>query len=527
MSGRQLSVGARLALGFGIVLGLLAAVALTSLGQLAGFNRNVEALATTRLLQLITVAQASDSLGQITRSTGNVLVLDDEKQVKAELVAVRQHREHIAELLNRLGKTVLPGREQDLLKEIADARAAYLPQEDAFLQHAEHGDYSSAKDVLLKNVLPAQARLLDAMDRFEQFQVSLAADEARVAADAYHGTRLSIVALSVVALLVGLAAAWLIIRRLRSELGGEPAYARAVAVRIAGGDLTGEVRTDARGGDSLLHAMGKMAGNLRQLAGAVAAGAHTVSETSTQIAQGHVDLSQRTEEQAGTLEETATAMDELTAAVSRNAESARQASQFAVSASEVARRGGEAMGQVARTMGGITASSNRIADITGVIDAIAFQTNILALNAAVEAARAGEQGRGFAVVAAEVRNLAQRSAAAAREIKALIADSAGQVEAGAQQVEAAGGTMEEIVASVKKVSELIGEIAASSQEQSVGIEQVNRAVSQMEQVVQQNATLVEQASAATEAMKEQAGSLLEAVARFRLRQEGAAMPALA
>jgi methyl-accepting chemotaxis protein len=261
--------------------------------------------------------------------------------------------------------------------------------------------------------------------------------------------------------------------------------------------------------------------NLRTLVGEVAAGARTVADTSAQIAQGNADLSQRTEEQASTLEETASSMEELTSTVTQNAENAREASQLAVGASEVARKGGQVVGQVVSTMTGISESSRRISDIIGVIDGIAFQTNILALNAAVEAARAGEQGRGFAVVAAEVRNLAQRSAQAAKEIKTLIGDSVGKVDAGTRLVDAAGKTMEEIVDSVNKVSNLVAEIAAASQEQSSGIGQVNTAVTQMDHVVQQNASLVEEAAAATESMKQQAAALLQKVARFKLGEEAA------
>ena len=244
-----------------------------------------------------------------------------------------------------------------------------------------------------------------------------------------------------------------------------------------------------------------------------------VSDISAQIAQGNVDLSQRTEEQASTLEETASSMEELTSTVTQNAQNARQASTLAVSASDVARKGGQVVGQVVSTMTGISESSKKISDIISVIDGIAFQTNILALNAAVEAARAGEQGRGFAVVAAEVRNLAQRSASAAKEIKTLIGDSVNKVDAGTKLVGAAGKTMDEIVGSVKQVSDLITEIAAASQEQSAGIEQVNTAITQMDQVVQQNASLVEEATAATESMKEQASALLQMVSRFKFGGE--------
>jgi methyl-accepting chemotaxis protein len=287
--------------------------------------------------------------------------------------------------------------------------------------------------------------------------------------------------------------------------------------KVAAGDLTATPEgMDQFHTRRLAEAMDNMTGSLRTLVTEVVHGAQTVAETSAQIAQGNLDLSQRTEEQASTLEETASSMEELTSTVAQNAENAREASQLAVAASDVARKGGQVVGQVVSTMTGISDSSRRIGDIIGVIDGIAFQTNILALNAAVEAARAGEQGRGFAVVAAEVRNLAQRSAAAAKEIKGLIGDSVDRVEAGTKLVDNAGKTMAEIVTSVKKVSDLIAEIAAASQEQSSGIGQINTAVAQMEQVVQQNATLVEEASAATESMKDQAAALLQAVARFKL-----------
>jgi methyl-accepting chemotaxis protein len=287
--------------------------------------------------------------------------------------------------------------------------------------------------------------------------------------------------------------------------------------KVAAGDLT----ADPEGMDhfhtrKLAEALEEMTSGLRTLISEVASSAATVADTSAQIAQGNLDLSQRTEEQASTLEETASSMEQLTSTVAQNADNARQASELAVAASDVARKGGQVVGQVVNTMTGISDSSRRIGDIIGVIDGIAFQTNILALNAAVEAARAGEQGRGFAVVAAEVRSLAQRSAAAAKEIKDLINDSVSKVEAGTKLVDNAGKTMGEIVASVKKVSDLIAEIAAASQEQSSGIGQINTAVAQMEQVVQQNATLVEEASAATESMKDQAAALLNAVSRFKL-----------
>jgi methyl-accepting chemotaxis protein len=297
--------------------------------------------------------------------------------------------------------------------------------------------------------------------------------------------------------------------------------------RVAEGDLTATVGVSSHGEtQKMLEGLEDMTADLGALVSEVARSAHMVADTSAQIAQGNLDLSQRTEEQASTLEETASSMEELTSTVAQNADNARKASELAVGASDVARKGGQVVGQVVATMTDISQSSRKIGDIIGVIDGIAFQTNILALNAAVEAARAGEQGRGFAVVASEVRSLAQRSAAAAKEIKTLIGESVGKVEAGTKLVDSAGKTMDEIVASVKQVKDLIAEIAAASQEQSAGIGQVNTAVAQMEQVVQQNASLVEEATAATESMKEQAASLLRMVERFKLGEQGAAVTAL-
>jgi methyl-accepting chemotaxis protein len=364
-----------------------------------------------------------------------------------------------------------------------------------------------AADTQFQDMLKEFAELVQLEKRLSQESYEAAATASRRAVQIVLVLLLAAVLLSVgIAFLMSK----LIVRPLRVAMGA--------ADQIARGDLSADVQVGASKDETgqLLQALSEMTRNLRQLVGEVANGAHTVSDTSAQIAQGNLDLSQRTEEQASTLEETASSMEELTSTVTQNAENARQASQLAVGASEVARKGGHVVGQVVSTMTGISESSKKISDIIGVIDGIAFQTNILALNAAVEAARAGEQGRGFAVVASEVRSLAQRSAAAAKEIKTLIGDSVNKVEAGTKLVDAAGHTMEEIVSSVKKVSDLIAEIAAASQEQSSGIEQVNTAITQMDQVVQQNASLVEEATAATESMKDQAGSLLQLVSRFKL-----------
>jgi methyl-accepting chemotaxis protein len=364
-----------------------------------------------------------------------------------------------------------------------------------------------------QTLTPAGGQTTSALGKLIQLQQKLVETGERTAVQELSRAMTVLIFVGVLTMLMVAGIIWLLSRSITRPL----AHALTSVEFVAAGDLTRDIRAGSRDEvGQLLASLKTMQQNLRSLVGDVAAGAHTVSDTSAQIAQGNLALSQRTEEQAGTLEETASSMEELTSTVTQSAENAREASQLAVGASEVARKGGQAVGQVVITMDGISEASRKIADIIGVIDGIAFQTNILALNAAVEAARAGEQGRGFAVVAAEVRNLAQRSAAAAKEIKTLIGDSVDKVQAGTRLVDAAGQTMQEIVGSVTKVSDLIAEIAAASREQSSGIGQVNTAVMQMDQVVQQNASMVEEATAATESMKEQAAALLQLVSRFKL-----------
>ncbi|MDN7557725.1 methyl-accepting chemotaxis protein [Burkholderia orbicola] len=338
----------------------------------------------------------------------------------------------------------------------------------------------------------------------------------------YYRTLLGHLAVVFVIGFVISAAMLVIIRNVRGSLGGEPDEAAALAARIAQGDLTLPVPVRAGDRTSMMAAMHDMQARLQATIGGIRQSAEAIASASRQISAGNDDLSQRTEEQAASLEETAASMEQLTATVKQNADNARQASGLANNASDIARTGSDVVNRVIGTMGEIDDSSRKIADIIGVIEGIAFQTNILALNAAVEAARAGEQGRGFAVVAGEVRSLAQRSATAAKEIRELIVDSVERVRNGSTLVGQAGTTMGEILQAVARVTDIMGEIAAASEEQASGITQVGRAVTQMDQVTQQNAALVEEAAAAAASLQEQAARLRDAVGAFRVGNAGGA-----
>ncbi|WPH19588.1 methyl-accepting chemotaxis protein [Variovorax paradoxus] len=367
-----------------------------------------------------------------------------------------------------------------------------------------------------EQLLKESRALEKVLQRMVAYSDQQARDSMEDAARTFKTSRLLMVLMALAGIAISVGLGVVVARLLARQLGGEPGYAADVVGRIANGDLSESVQARSARAGSLLFSIKRMQDQLTEVVVRIKTSSDAIATASGEIAAGNQDLSSRTEEQASSLEQTAASMEELTSTVKQNADNARQANQLALSASEVAVKGGNVVGQVVDTMASINASSKKIVDIIGVIDGIAFQTNILALNAAVEAARAGEQGRGFAVVASEVRNLAQRSGAAAKEIKGLIDDSVGKVDQGSALVGEAGKTMAEIVGSVKRVTDIIGEITAASQEQSSGIEQVNQAIAQMDQVTQQNAALVEEAAAAAQSMQEQAASLVEAVSVFRL-----------
>ena len=397
-------------------------------------------------------------------------------------------------------------------QEVGETRRAYVGIRDRVLQLKRTDDAAAAR-AFTADFVPALRAYEVAVSQFTA-QFGRDVDDSRDRAQ--QATTRILTVLGAASLLALALAAFAIVQLSRS-ITGPLAIAVALAKQVADGDLTG--RIEVRGRDEvseLLAALRRMNDGLQKIVGTVRDGTEAIASASQEIATGNADLSSRTEQQASSLEETASSMEELTSTVKQNADSARQANQLAASASAVAVKGGEVVGQVVGTMTSINESSKKIVDIIAVIDGIAFQTNILALNAAVEAARAGEQGRGFAVVASEVRSLAQRSAAAAKEIKQLITDSVGKVADGTRLVDEAGRTMGDIVASVQRVTDIMAEISAASQEQSSGIEQVNQAVTQMDEATQQNAALVEQAAAAAESLQEQAARLTEAIGIFRI-----------
>jgi len=512
----KLRVSSRLGIGFGLVLALLSIITLTSLSRLYQLNRNVETYALDRVPKLVAATTWSEILMRNSLGMRDALILDDEKLIKSAMHTIDENRKALGIAQDAIIKADLSTKERALLQTMQDYRKDYTPLRLEVMQSLERGDYSSAKETMLGKLMPIQQKYMAAIRDLIDFEVEQSKVDAQQANASYRSGLALIIGLAILAVLAGAVAAFVIARSIVSQLGGEPAYAADIANRIADGDLTTKITLRSGDLDSLIYAIDKMQSNLAAIVGSVRISAESVATTADQVAGATQDLSQRTEEQASSLEETASSMEELTGTVKENTGNATQANNFAQSASANAEKGGLVVRQVVSTMETITASSKRIGDITAVIDGIAFQTNILALNAAVEAARAGEQGRGFAVVASEVRSLAQRSAAAAKEIKQLIGQSVEKVEFGARQVVEAGETIDKLVADVKRVSELMGEIANASVEQGQGIDQVNQTVSQMDSVVQQNAAVVEESASAADSMRIQAGHLLEAVGKFKI-----------
>jgi methyl-accepting chemotaxis protein len=510
----RLKIGPRLGLGFATVLVLTVVVGTFSVHQLGKVHDATVDLATNWLPAMGALGEYRSATATIRRSEAVYAMVDKPEEYAAEAARMEDQKRKAAVAWKRYSDTVTTDEERKVAKSVEEAEQRYYASLGRMLA-MPHGDADFDKKAR-KHYMesrPVFAALTAALDSDVDFQVKGGELAFKSAEASFGQTRVAVIGLLLFAVGIGAGFSLLIARSITRPL----ARAVQVAERVASGDLTSEVHVDsADETGQLLAALKRMNEGLVSIVSQVRNSSDSIATGSTEIATGNADLSQRTEEQASNLQQTAASMEELTTTVKQNADTAREATRLAGGASSAAVDGGRVVGRVVATMDDISQSSRKIGDIIGVIDGIAFQTNILALNAAVEAARAGEQGRGFAVVASEVRSLAQRSAQAAKEIKALIAESVEKVENGSKLVDEAGQSMNDIVAQVKRVGDLIQEISASSVEQSSGIGQIGDAVTQLDKVTQQNAALVEESAAAAESLRHQASQLAQTVSVFRL-----------
>ncbi|MGN6826997.1 methyl-accepting chemotaxis protein [Paucibacter sp. M5-1] len=519
----QMTVGKRLNLGFGLVLLILVIVATVALVKVnaitVALHANSDVHAPIQRFAINFRGSAHDRAIAVR----DVVLGSDPAERQKEVAAIDALAKFYAESAKPLEALVAKSEDKQELDKlyaaIKDIEAKAVATTQSIVKLVDSGDTAGAQSLLWSEAKPQYVQWLAAVNQLIDYEESRIQTQNKIALDQADGFLTVMLTALVLSLLCGVALAWTISRSIVRQLGAEPRALGDAARRVAGGDLgpvPGVLQAPA---DSVLASLGGMRESLAGIVAQVRQASDSIATGSAEIATGNADLSNRTEQQAASLQQTASSMSEMNVAVKQNADTARQATQLAASASAAAAKGGQVVGQVVATMDDISASSKKIADIIGVIDGIAFQTNILALNAAVEAARAGEQGRGFAVVASEVRSLAQRSAEAAKEIKTLIGASVVKVEAGTRLVSDAGATMDDIVSQVRNVSDLINEIGASTQEQTDGIGRVSGAVTELDRSTQQNAALVEQSAAAAESLKQQASRLAEVVRVFRQDQQ--------
>lgn len=513
----NMTISARLRLGFGVLVALILFMVLFSLGRFLSIDRANERMAQVDLASMVAATTITTAASDSATLGLSLFVLDKSHRSRTH-AAIVAHAKSIDQALARLDQLARNEQEKALLARLKSHRSQFAGHFAKVSELIEAENNFDANKIMTDDALPALEKLMMVVRELAGLQQQKMMESAE---GVKHDIRVSeklLIALGLLGLVVGMTCAILFARAIISPLQSAVRIAR----RVAAGDLT--TRIEVRSRDEigqLFQALKEMNDSLQHIIGAVCGSAATIGQAANEIARGNLDLSARTESQAGSLEETASSMEELTSTVRQNASNSVEANQLVRSASGVAERGGQVVTQVVQTMAAIRDSSRKVVDIISVIDGIAFQTNILALNAAVEAARAGEQGKGFAVVASEVRNLAQRAAAAAKEIKALIGDSVEKVDGGSKLVDEAGQTMSGIVASVRQVATIISDISAASQEQSAGIEQINHAITQMDKMTEQNAAMVEQAAAAAHSLLEQAGVLTEAVGVFKLSERSA------
>ncbi|WP_250495451.1 methyl-accepting chemotaxis protein [Caballeronia sp. GAWG1-1] len=512
---RNIKIGAKLGIGFGITLLSLCLIGGLALFQVSRVYKGTDELANDWMPSVLTLGEIQSATNAVRRGSMGALLATSPQEKSAQ---VQKRKDGLAALNRALAKypsLISNPEEKQLFDAFNAAWAAYLVADNKInaLNDAGEQNFTEAREIAANESAPLFATVSALIDRDVALNTKGASEAAGAAAIDYQRTLVFTSILIALAIVLSVAVGLLITRSIVTPIR----RSLKVAETVAQGDLTSTIVDDGKDETgALLRALGNMNERLVDIVGRVRNGSESIATASAEIAAGNTDLSQRTEEQAASLQETAASMEELTSTVKQNTENAQQGNTLAANASEVAARGGAAVSRVVDTMKDISASSEKVAEIISVIEGIAFQTNILALNAAVEAARAGEEGRGFAVVAGEVRTLAQRSATAAKEIKDLIGESVAKVNAGSDLVDEAGRTMNEVVQSVKRVADLMGEISAASSEQHTGIEQVNVAVSQMDEVTQQNAALVEQASAAAQSMAQQSSALRDLVSVFKL-----------
>ncbi|MHA7433196.1 methyl-accepting chemotaxis protein, partial [Burkholderia pseudomallei] len=525
MNFQNMTVSTKLTLAFGALVGLVLLVSVLALHALGDANDRFASYVSGISARAEAAEQVRTAVDRRAIAARNLVLVTKPADVELEKAAVTQAEDDVQAHLRRLKELLSSASDgndkaRGLVADIDRVEAQYGPVALAIVNAALNNRHDEAITMMNDQCRPLLAQLVKATNAYSEYTRGRAQEMVCESADHYASQRLLLVSLCAAAIGAAVIAAILIARGLMRALGAEPATLGDVTRRVANGDLSPVAGAQTAPSGSVLASMGEMQASLVRLIGQVSTA--SIATGSSQIASGNQDLSSRTEHQASSLQETASSMEELTSTVRQNAENAQQASSLAANASEVAQKGSTVVGQVVDTMTDISQSSEKVAEITGIIESIAFQTNILALNAAVEAARAGEQGRGFAVVASEVRSLAQRSSSAAKEIKDLINASVQKIHDGSALAGEAGKTMTEVTQAVARVTDIMGEIAAASGEQSRGIEQVNQAIAQMDEVTQQNAALVEEAAAASKSLEEQGRHLTQAVSFFRASAASAA-----
>jgi methyl-accepting chemotaxis protein len=512
---RNLTVKAKLFATLALTSAILVVVGILGFTGTRSSNADLDAIFYNRFMPTGWIGTIEAYEREILEKAEEVVIRQDATAVKGAMDVLNSRGADVKALWSKIEAAELTEKEKQISTEFGQNERDVLSYVEQALLSAQAGSFDKAEKMLIDNARPTYDKMTAASDRLLVTQIEVAQQMQTAAQSRFKRTSAVITASILIGIGLAVVLGTYLIRSIMGALGA----AVSIADRIAGGELGNDVQvssSDELG--RLLDSLKRMDAKLVEIVTGVRGTADAVGAAARQLSHGNDDLSQRTQEQAAALEETASSMEEMTATVKQNADNARQANQLAVGARELSYMGGSVVHRAIGGMGEINASSRKIADIISVIDEIAFQTNLLALNAAVEAARAGEQGRGFAVVATEVRNLAQRSASAAKEIKDLINDSVDKVKVGSELVDESGKTLSEIMESVKKVTDIVAEIAAASEEQSAGIEQVNNAVSQMDNVTQQNAALVEEASAASKSMEQQSGELVSQIGYFRSNQ---------